>query len=184
MYVLLYYAQFWLRTLTGPASDVVQTSTHSGNVRSSCGVTGGKLAGVEVAATRRARVTEVLRTTYRVIRSNPTGRLALRGSIALVGGLVVAVGIVLIPLPGPGWAIVLLGLSIWAIEFVWARHLLQFTRQQLRRWWRWLGIQSWPVRIAVGTAGLLFVAVVVWASLKYSLGIDVLARVAGYLATH
>lgn len=134
--------------------------------------------------TRRARMTEVLRSTYRVIRSNPTGRFALRGSIAVMGGLVVAIGIVLIPLPGPGWAIVLLGLSIWAIEFVWARHLLRFTRGQLRRWWRWLGTQSWPVRIALGTAGLVLVAVIVWASLKYSFGIDVLARIGNYIATH
>jgi uncharacterized protein (TIGR02611 family) len=129
-------------------------------------------------------MTEVVRTTYQVIRSNPTGRLALRGGVALIGALVVAVGVVLIPLPGPGWAIVLLGLGIWAIEFVWARHLLRFTRGQLGRWWLWAGARSWPVRILLGAAGLLLVAAVVWASLKYSFGIDVLARIANFLATH
>ncbi len=129
-------------------------------------------------------MTEVVRTTYRVIRSNPTGRFALRAAVAFVGFAFVVVGIGLIPLPGPGWAIVLLGLSIWAIEFVWARHLLRFTHRQLSRWWKWVATRSWPARILLGMAGLVFVAVVVWTSVRLSFGIDILARIMNYLATH
>jgi uncharacterized protein (TIGR02611 family) len=63
------------------------------------------------------------------IRANPTGRLALKIGIGVLGGLVVALGIVLIPFPGPGWAIVILGLAIWAVEFAWAKNLLEFTKR-------------------------------------------------------
>ena len=44
--------------------------------------------------------------------------------------------------------------------------------------------RSLPVRFVLGAVGLVFVAVVVWLSLKYSLGIDVVAAALHYLATH
>src|SRR4051794_19433375 len=84
------------------------------------------------------------------IRANPTGKLALKIGIATLGGIVVAVGIVLIPFPGPGWAIVILGLAIWAIEFAWARQLLEFTKKHVQSWTHWIARQSWPVKILVG----------------------------------
>src|SRR5262245_32988095 len=96
------------------------------------------------------------RITLESVRANRTARLAMRVTIAILGGLVVATGVVLIPLPGPGWLIVLAGLAIWAVEFVWARHLLQFTRDKLLKWTAWVGRQSLPVRILIGTAGLIF----------------------------
>jgi uncharacterized protein (TIGR02611 family) len=119
-----------------------------------------------------------------MIRANPTGRLALRVSVALLGATVLVVGIVLIPLPGPGWALVLLGLSIWAIEFVWARHLLRFTRQQLTRWLRWIGVQPLPIRMLLGAMGIAFVGIVAMLSLKYSFGIDLWADFWRYITTH
>src|SRR3954447_14379908 len=92
------------------------------------------------------------------IRATPTGRLALRIGIGVLGGLVVALGIVLIPFPGPGWAIVILGLAIWAIEFTWAKNLLDFTKRHVQSWTHWIGRQNWPVRVLVGIVGLIFVA--------------------------
>jgi uncharacterized protein (TIGR02611 family) len=106
------------------------------------------------------------------IRANPTGRLALKISIATLGTIVVAVGIVLIPFPGPGWAIVILGLAIWAIEFTWARKLLEFTKRHVQSWTHWIARQSWPVKIVVGLVSFVFVCFIVWASVKLSLGID------------
>src|SRR3954464_4235924 len=94
------------------------------------------------------------------IRSNPTGRLALKITIGVLGGLVIALGIVLIPFPGPGWAIVILGLAIWAIEFAWARNLLEFTKRHVQSWTRWIGRQSWPIRAVVGVVGLIFVSAI------------------------
>jgi uncharacterized protein (TIGR02611 family) len=123
-------------------------------------------------------------TTYQLIRANPTGRITLKIVVGVAGLAVVTLGLILVPLPGPGWLIVLLGLSIWAIEFAWARQLLEFTRRQVYGWTRWVTRQPWPVRILVGLVGMAFVAVVVWQSLKISLGVDVVERVADYLATH
>jgi uncharacterized protein (TIGR02611 family) len=134
--------------------------------------------------TVRSRLRDQIRLTYDAIRANPVGDLAVKISIAIVGGLVVAVGIVLIPLPGPGWLIVILGLTIWAIEFVWARHLLRFTREKLRSWTRWVGRQSLFVRLVIGLAGLIFVGLVAATTLKYSFGIDVISKAWTYVTTH
>ena len=109
------------------------------------------------------------------IRANPTGRLALKISVATLGAIVVAVGIVLIPFPGPGWAIVILGLAIWALEFAWARHLLEFTKRHVQSWTHWVGRQSLPMRAVIGIVGMVFVAAVVWTSVRLSFGIDLMA---------
>lgn len=114
-------------------------------------------------------------------RASRPGRLAVRVTVGVVGLALVLIGLVLVPLPGPGWLIVLAGLAVLAIEFVWARHVLRFTRRQLGRWTDWIKRQSWPVRILVGAAGLVFVGVVVWLSLKYSLDIDLVERGRGWL---
>ncbi|GID27469.1 TIGR02611 family protein [Paractinoplanes brasiliensis] len=108
------------------------------------------------------------------IRANPTGRLALKISIAVLGAIVVAVGIVAIPLPGPGWAIVIAGLAIWAIEFAWAKHLLEFTKKHVLSWTHWIGRQSWPVKALVGLATFLFVSAVVYVSFRVSFGVDLI----------
>ncbi len=39
--------------------------------------------------------------------------------------LVVAIGLALVPLPGPGWAIVFIGLGMLALEFEWAERLME-----------------------------------------------------------
>jgi uncharacterized protein (TIGR02611 family) len=90
------------------------------------------------------------------------GRLALyRLAVALVGGLVLAVGVVLIPYPGPGWLIVFAGLAILATEFHWARRLLAFLRRRYDAWRGWLRRRHWSVRLLA----ILFTAAVVLATL-------------------
>lgn len=130
----------------------------------------------ETAPTRhawRGRTAE----TLRLIRANPTGRVVLKVVVGLLGAFVLAVGVFLIPLPGPGWAIVLLGLAIWAIEFAWARHLLRFTRRQLSRWTHWVARQPLWARVVAGLIGLAFVAAVVWASIWLSFGVNLLDKI-------
>jgi uncharacterized protein (TIGR02611 family) len=134
-------------------------------------------------ATRLGRWRTRLSTAYHLIRANPTGRITLKIIVGVVGAAVVALGLILVPLPGPGWLIVILGLSILAIEFAWARHLLHFTRTQVQRWTGWIARQSWPVRIVVGLISLIFVSVVVWQSLRISFDIDVVERIWDYFAT-
>jgi uncharacterized protein (TIGR02611 family) len=116
------------------------------------------------------------------IRANPTGRLALRIGVGVAGALVVAVGIVLIPFPGPGWAIVILGLAIWAIEFPWAKSLLAFTKRHVQSWTKWVAAQSVPMRTLIGVIGFVFVAAIVWLSIRLSFGIDLVSVIGNRLA--
>ncbi|WP_250033285.1 TIGR02611 family protein [Paractinoplanes maris] len=115
------------------------------------------------------------------IRANPTGRLALKISIATLGAIVVAIGIVLIPFPGPGWAIVIAGLAIWAVEFAWARHLLEFTKKHVLAWTHWIARQSWPVKALVGLVCFVFVSAIVYFSVKLSFGVDLIQETEDYL---
>jgi uncharacterized protein (TIGR02611 family) len=117
------------------------------------------------------------------VRANPTGRLALRIGIGVLGALIVAVGIVLIPFPGPGWAVVILGLAVWALEFTWARNLLEFTKRHVRSWTRWVGRRSLPIRLVIGVVGVIFVAAIVWASVRLSFGVDLVAVTKDWLAS-
>ena len=53
--------------------------------------------------------------------------------IAIVGGTVMVLGIVLIVLPGPAFLVIPAGLAILAIEFAWARRWLRSARALLPR---------------------------------------------------
>jgi uncharacterized protein (TIGR02611 family) len=54
-----------------------------------------------------------------------TYKVAKRVAIGVVGGTVLAIGIVMMVTPGPGIAGILAGLGILAIEFAWARSWLK-----------------------------------------------------------
>lgn len=48
-----------------------------------------------------------------------------RRALRIVAGFaLLALGIVLLVGPGPGWLVILLGLGLLAVDFVWARRLL------------------------------------------------------------
>ena len=108
------------------------------------------------------------------IRANPTGRLGLKIGVGILGGIVVIAGLIMIPFPGPGWAVVILGLAIWAIEFVWAKHLLEFTKKHVLRWTHWIGRQSLVVRGLLGLALFLFICAILYVSFRASFGIDLI----------
>ncbi|TWH72458.1 TIGR02611 family protein [Modestobacter roseus] len=104
----------------------------------------------------------------RVAESGWRRRIAARRSldapyrvgVGVVGGLVVAVGIVTIPLPGPGWLTVIAGLFVLASEFTWAERLLEFTRRHVNSWTDWLARQALWVRLAVAALTAAFVVAV------------------------
>jgi uncharacterized protein (TIGR02611 family) len=56
-------------------------------------------------------------------------RTARRLGVLLVGTGLIILGIILIPLPGPGWAVVIAGLAVLATEFTWAERLLNYTKR-------------------------------------------------------
>lgn len=53
--------------------------------------------------------------------------------IAVVGGTVVLIGIVMIVFPGPAILVIPAGLAILATEFVWARRLLRRFKEKAER---------------------------------------------------
>jgi len=103
-----------------------------------------------------------LRPARAWVLRRPAGLLIWRIGIAVLGGLIVLGGLLLIPLPGPGWAIVFLGLAVWATEFVWAQRLLRFGRRLLADWTVWVKGQSRFVQALIGLAGLVLLAGLAW----------------------
>lgn len=73
-----------------------------------------------------------------LIRRRPWLNLVYRILVSAVGATVVIIGLILVPLPGPGWLIVFVGLTILGTEFHWARRMLGWLRKVLARFWeRW-----------------------------------------------
>jgi uncharacterized protein (TIGR02611 family) len=94
------------------------------------------------------------------LRERPAVDLTYRIVVGVVGLVVLAVGILAIPYPGPGWAIVFVGLAILATEFDWARRLLAYTRKHYDAAMAWFRSQGrW-----VQAVGFVFTAAVVLAT--------------------
>lgn len=113
---------------------------------------------------RRERLREraVLDFVYRVL-------------VAVVGLTVLLVGVAAIPYPGPGWAIVFLGLAILATEFYWARRTLTYTRDRYDTAMGWLRRQpTW-----VQALGAVLTGAVVVATLWFLGAVDWMAELVG-----
>lgn len=89
--------------------------------------------------------------------------------IGISGGLILLVGIIAIPYPGPGWLIVFAGLALLATEFDWARQVLDKLRGQYDRWQTWLRLQPRYVRLLVGIATGLVVVLTIYLLNGYGL---------------
>lgn len=102
------------------------------------------------------------------IRANPQSHFVYRWVVFAIGLVIVVTGLLLVPLPGPGWLIVILGLLIWSSEFDRAQGVLDFVRDKVRVWNAWVMRQSWLVRGLIATATFIFVLAVLWAAFKFS----------------
>lgn len=81
--------------------------------------------------------------------------------IGIAGGLVVLLGLVLVPYPGPGWLVVFAGLAILATEFKFAAKALDFAKGKYDQWTNWLKRQNIIVRLLVlGLTGLVILATI------------------------
>lgn len=65
------------------------------------------------------------------IRSRRALHLSWQVGVFVVGLAVVGAGILLLPLPGPGWVVIFGGMAIWATEFVWAQLVLRWTKRKV-----------------------------------------------------
>lgn len=106
------------------------------------------------------------------IRQTRGGRVTLKIVVGLLGGIVLILGVVMIPAPGPGWFVVIGGLSILSLEFEWARRLRHYVHVRISAWSHWVGRQPLLIRAMIGLAGLAFLLIAVWASLRFTFGVD------------
>jgi uncharacterized protein (TIGR02611 family) len=89
------------------------------------------------------------------VRAWPGGHVIWRTGVTLAGALVIVIGIVLLPLPGPGWLIIFAGLGLLATEYEWAARLLRWARGHLTRWTRWAARQPLWARAGLTALGTL-----------------------------
>ncbi|WP_029107393.1 TIGR02611 family protein [Mycobacterium sp. URHD0025] len=110
------------------------------------------------------------------LRSRPAADFAYRIVVGVVGTLVLAVGIIAIPYPGPGWAIVFLGLAILASEFDFAKRALRYVRA------RYDAVMAWFDRQHIAVKGLsaAFTALIVVATLWLFGAIGLAAGLVGF----
>jgi uncharacterized protein (TIGR02611 family) len=125
---------------------------------------------------RWRRVQARARLVRQRVRAVPGGHTLLKVVIAALGAAVVALGLVLVPLPGPGWAIVFGGLAIWAIEFAWAARLLDWVRRQVRAFARLMSRFHWTIRAALALATLALLMATGWMWIKYRYGFETLSQ--------
>ncbi|MFJ6606515.1 TIGR02611 family protein [Streptomyces lydicus] len=70
------------------------------------------------------------RAPHFVKRSRPL-HLSWQVGVFLVGLAVVVGGVIMLPLPGPGWLVIFAGMAIWATEFVWAQLVLRWAKRKV-----------------------------------------------------
>lgn len=104
----------------------------------------------------------------RRIRANPTSAKVYRACVFVIGLIVLVVGLLLIPFPGPGWLIVIGGLAIWSTEFEKAQSVLEFVKRHVRAWERWVKRQNVLVKTVLSVVGIAFIATVLWLTFHFS----------------
>lgn len=82
--------------------------------------------------------------------------------VFIIGLAVVVLGIIMLPLPGPGWVVIFGGMAIWATEFVWAQLVLRWTKRKVTEAaQRALDPKVRRRNIILTTIGLVIVGVIV-----------------------
>ncbi|MEU2263342.1 TIGR02611 family protein [Streptomyces sp. NPDC019645] len=65
------------------------------------------------------------------VKRRRTLHLSWQVGVFIVGLAVVVAGVIMLPLPGPGWLVIFAGMAIWATEFVWAQLVLHWTKRKV-----------------------------------------------------
>jgi len=89
-------------------------------------------------------------------------RHSKRVAIAIIGGVIILVGLVLIPYPGPGWLIVFAGFAVLSTEFEFATRALAWLRRKYDGWVAWLKRQHASVRLCVLVLTGLLIIITAW----------------------
>jgi uncharacterized protein (TIGR02611 family) len=71
------------------------------------------------------------------IHARPHVHRFYKVAVGIVGALVIIIGLILVPLPGPGWLVVFIGLTILASEFAFFHRISTWLRARLHAFWDW-----------------------------------------------
>jgi uncharacterized protein (TIGR02611 family) len=82
---------------------------------------------------RSSPVTRSARRPVGAGMTTPLLRWARKGGITVAGISLLAGGVAMLVLPGPGLAVILLGLAVLASEYAWAARLLAVLRQRAKQ---------------------------------------------------
>lgn len=104
------------------------------------------------------KTNEIHESTYRMKMKQRTVRVLM----AMVGWAVLLCGVLMIPLPGPGWLVVFIGLSILARQFVWAEKLNIYAKGKYDLWELWMKNQPLYVKALFGVLATSTMVVVLW----------------------
>lgn len=85
------------------------------------------------APLRSCALTRLAHRSSRAGTATSLLRWARKGGITVAGIAVMAAGVAMLVLPGPGVAVILLGLAVLASEYDWAARLLAALRQRVTR---------------------------------------------------
>ncbi|WP_432191754.1 TIGR02611 family protein [Streptomyces sp. bgisy027] len=65
------------------------------------------------------------------IKARRVLHLSWQVGVFIIGLAIVGAGIIMLPLPGPGWVVIFGGMAVWATEFVWAQLVLRWTKRKV-----------------------------------------------------
>lgn len=101
------------------------------------------------------------------VRRSRGGTITWKVVVTVVGVAVIIAGVVMLAVPGPGWATVLLGLAILSTEFEWAARWRRWVVRRLtgaahrvQGFPRWLRVVTWAL-VGLGLLALGYLTLVV-----------------------
>ena len=101
---------------------------------------------IEIGESPQNPMRRALRRARAWVERHPRIRFAYRFAVGVLGAIVVVGGLILVPLPGPGWLIVFLGIAILGTEFPAAHRVGQWLKRVLARavsrWKAWRASRS------------------------------------------
>ena len=96
---------------------------------------------IEIGESPQHPMRRMLRRARAWVERHPRIRFAYRLAVGVLGVTVAIIGLILVPLPGPGWLIVFLGIAILGTEFPAAHRVGQWLKRvlasALARWKSW-----------------------------------------------
>ena len=100
-------------------------------------MTGSLIRDIEIGSSPELPIRRFLRRARAWVEQHRAIRWAYRFTVGVLGTLVILLGVVMIPLPGPGWLVVFLGVAILGTEFPTARRIAVVLKRVLTRVWTW-----------------------------------------------